>query len=44
VRSSGRSLADLGVRHVPLGGVPDIHEITPPERIGRAVIPEVAGF
>jgi F420-dependent oxidoreductase-like protein len=39
-----RALADLGVQKVLLSGVPDIHAIAPLERIGRQVIPEVAGF
>jgi F420-dependent oxidoreductase-like protein len=39
-----KALADLGVQTVLLSGVPDIHAIAPLERIGREVIPEVAGF
>lgn len=39
-----REMADLGVQQAVLSGVPDIHTIAPLERIGREIIPEVAGF
>jgi hypothetical protein len=39
-----RDWADLGIQHVILSDVPDIHEIAPLEMIGREVIPVVADF
>jgi alkanesulfonate monooxygenase SsuD/methylene tetrahydromethanopterin reductase-like flavin-dependent oxidoreductase (luciferase family) len=38
-----KGLADLGIQ-TAIGGVRDVHTITPLEIIGRDVIPAVAGF
>jgi F420-dependent oxidoreductase-like protein len=39
-----RNLANLGIHHVIFSSVPNVHELTPLELIGREVIPAVAGF
>ena len=39
-----RDLASLGVQHVIFSGVPNVHDLTPLELIGRAVIPAVGDF
>ncbi len=38
-----KDLADLGI-HAAIGGVRDVHTITPLEIIGKDIIPAVAGF
>lgn len=39
-----RTLAGLGIHHVIFTGVPNVHDLTPLELIGREVIPAVAEF
>jgi F420-dependent oxidoreductase-like protein len=38
------ALAGLGIQHVIFSGVPNVHDLTPLELIGRQVIPAVAEF
>jgi alkanesulfonate monooxygenase len=38
------TFAGLGIQHVIFSGVPNVHELSPLELIGREVIPAVAGL
>jgi F420-dependent oxidoreductase-like protein len=39
-----KTLTGLGIQHVIFSGVPNVHELSPLELIGREVIPAVAGL